>query len=433
MTLVGGVAFAQQQLGPVSGGVLVQSIPSLSPENGLLLSDSALMHVGVTVEGGYDSNVFYDDTPGNNFASSLLRINPFVEISNTARNGEVPSGLYFEARAALTYREYLSSDKDINALRSFTPQIGGSLEHNANGMLAFGLMESFARLQDPPFNHAAAASGMLIRDNNQASAQLRWTPGGGRLQGLLRLTDVIDYFELASLKAASSISNELMLDVSWRWLPKTALFFQARQGYLFHLSDNSALASDNLRALSADGQKFSSYPLRLTLGIRGLITEKTSVALAVGYQNAFYSGGANTTDAGVLGSTLIAAELVVTPIFGAKITFGVRNEFRDSVLGNFYLDDGAYLNLAYQTTTRLIAQLWGSYDHKQYYNAPMVPGGRRNDDLIQAAAALDYYLKSWAFAGISYTLAMNHSDPDLQLSGAKYTKHQVFARVGISY
>src|SRR5438477_695517 len=84
LLLAGGVASAQQY-GPVSGGVVTSGAPVVSPQNGLLLSDGALLHAGVTAEGGYDSNVFYDDTPGNKFNSSVLRITPFAEITNTAR------------------------------------------------------------------------------------------------------------------------------------------------------------------------------------------------------------------------------------------------------------------------------------------------------------------------------------------------------------
>src|SRR3954469_12077134 len=101
LLFVGGVASAQQY-GPVSGGVVTAGAPTVSPQNGLLLSDGAILHAGVTAEGGYDSNVFYDDTPGNKYDSSLLRLTPFAEITNTSRNGEVPSGLFFDARATLT-------------------------------------------------------------------------------------------------------------------------------------------------------------------------------------------------------------------------------------------------------------------------------------------------------------------------------------------
>jgi len=431
LLLVGGVASAQQQLGPVSGGIVTSAPPTISPENGLLLRDGAILHAGVTVEGGYDSNVFYDDTAGNKFASSLMRINPFVELTNTARSGEVPSGLYFDARAALTYREYFASDSNITSLRSFTPTLSASLEHNSNGTLALALMDAFSRIQDAPYTHAEAGNGLIIRDNNLAAAQLRWAPGGGRLQGVLRLTNIIDYFETAPLKPANSMSDELMADVSWRWLPKTALYLQVRQGYVYYFNDQGDLAAaGGALALNGRPQKSSSFPLRAMVGLRGLITEKTAVSLALGYQNAFYSDGEST--GGFLGSTIAAAELVVTPILPAKITFGLRHEFQNSVIGNFYYDDGAYASLAYQTVTRLIGQLWGSYDHKRYYGVPAAP---RVDDTIQAGAILDYYMRSWAFAGASYSLATNSTDYAAAqgLSGANYTKHQVYARLGITY
>jgi len=431
LLLVGGVASAQQY-GPVSGGFLTSGAPTVSPENGLLLSDGALMHAGVTAEGGYDSNVFYDDTPGNKYASSLLRITPFAEITNTARNGDVPSGLFFDARATLAYREYFSSDPSITNLRSFTPSLTASLEHNSNGTLALGVMEGFSRVQDAPYTHGQAANGtMIIRDNNIASAQLRWAPGGGRLQGVLRLTDIIDYFETSALKPANSMANELMLDVSWRWLPKTALYFQVRQGYVYYFNDSADLAAaGGAVALNGSSEKSSSFPLRALLGLRGLITDKTSVGLAVGYQNAFYSNGETTN--GFLGSTFAAGELVVLPILPMKVTFGARHEFQNSVIGNFFYDDGAYLNVSYQTVTRLVGSLWGSYDHKDYRGVPMGP---RLDDLIQTGAILDYYLRSWALIGASYSLARNSTDYTAAqgLSGANYTKHQVFARAGITY
>jgi hypothetical protein len=429
--LLGGAASAQQQYGPVSGGLVVAGTPTVSPQNGLLLSDGALLHAGVTAEGGYDSNVFYDDTPGNKYDSSLLRITPFAEITNTARNGEVPSGLYFDARAALTYREYFSSDSNITTLRSFTPSLGATLEHNSNGTLALSIMDSFSRVQDAPYTHAQVSNGMIIRDNNLAAAQLRLAPGGGRLQGVLRLVNIVDYFETAGLKPANSMSNELMLDVSWRWLPKTALYFQVRQGYIYYFNDSADLAAaGGAFALNNMAEKSSSFPLRAMLGLRGLITEKTSVALAVGYQNAFYSNGEST--GGFLGSTFAAGELVVMPILQTRITFGAKHEFQNSVIGNFLYDDGAYINASYQTPTRLVGSLWGSYDHKEYRGVPMEP---RLDNLVQAGAILDYYLKSWALIGVSYALARNTTDyaPAQGLSGANYTKHQIFARAGITY
>jgi hypothetical protein len=244
---------------------------------------------------------------------------------------------------------------------------------------------------------------------------------------------MIDWFEQDSrLTAANSMTNELMLDVSWRWLPKTALYLQVRQGYVLYFDPNAPGAS----ALVYGGKQ-SSYPLRAVLGVRGLVTEKTSVALALGYQNAFYSGGVNTSSYGFLGSTTAVGELTYLPIFQARLVFGLRHDFQNSVVGNFYYDDGGYVSFSYQTPSRLVGQLWASYDYRRYRGLPNVDGGTgtRNDNYLQAGALLDYHLRSWFFLGVSYSLAQNQSDvPDVALaSGADYTKHQVFARVGVTY
>lgn len=418
---------AAQQLGPVGGVVLrtASQVPP-SPQNGLKLGDGALLHLGVGAEAGYDTNVFYNDS--DRVGSTFLRVTPSAEITNTGRAGEIPSGLFYDLRAALTYREYITDEIDASRLRAFVPTVTMFLEHNSRGSLALGLLESYVRAEEAPYTSSAGQS-LIIRNGNTASAHVRWSPGGGRLQGLVRYTNTIDYFETAYLKAANSIGHEAMLDVSWRWLPKTALYFQLRQGYISYTNSSGSGMTTNL------GDKYSSFPLRTVVGIRGLITEKTSVALAFGYQNAFYSNGATTS--GFLGSTSAAGELVVLPLTGTRVALGARHDFQNSVIGNFFYTDGVYASVAQQTPGGLVGQFWGSYDYRRYYGLQALgaPDPRR-DNMVQAGALLDYFVKSWAYVGASYTLALNRSDyqPGLMpLAGATYTKHQVFARLGITY
>ncbi|HEY4188104.1 MAG TPA: hypothetical protein VGP07_23715 [Polyangia bacterium] len=421
------MSFAQQ-MGPVSGGSLAAgAVAPILPSNGVQLSDGALLHGGISVEGGYDSNIFYTND-STRLGSAVLRVTPFVDLTNTARNGEVPSGLFFDLRASLGYREYLSSNSNITRLRAFTPTANVNIEHNSNGTLALGFSDTYVRVQDAPYTETGVNDDIIIRNDNIALAQLRWSPGGGRLQSILRLTNTLDWFDTAALKAGNSMTNEAMVDVSWRWLPKTALYLQVRQGYVVYLNNDDA---SGLVANGADG-KNSSFPLRAVIGIRGLITEKTSISLGLGYQNAFYSSGATT--GGFWGSTTAAGELVILPIFATKITFGVHHDFQNSVVGNFFYDDGAYASLAHQTVARLVGQLWAGYDHRRYYGLPGSTDARI-DDLIQATASVDFYLKPWAYVGLSYMLAHNSSDylPNMNLSGTNYTKHQIFARVGFTY
>jgi len=427
MCLVARTSHAQQSYGPITGGVLAVPTPVISPTNGVPLSDGAVLHAGVSVEGGYDSNLFYNDD--EKVGSALLRVNPFLDLTNASRTGEAPNGLFFDLRAGASYREYLNSDASIRRLRAIQPTASVNLEHNSGGTLVVGVADTYARLQDAPYTRLGANDDLIVRDNNLASAQLRWSPGGGRLQSTLRLTNTVDWFETAALKAGNSMTNEAMLDVSWRWLPKTALYVQVRQGYVKYLNtqdDSSGLVPSSL------GKKQDSYPLRAMVGIRGLITEKTSVALSVGYQNAFYIGGKSTT--GFFGSTLAAAELIVMPLQTTKLTFGLHHDFQNSVVGNFFYDDGAYASVSHQLVSRLIAQAWGAYDHRRYYGLPagMDP---RVDDMIQATALLDFYIRAWAYVGASYSLIRNRSDylPDQGYSGTNYTKQLVFGHVGLTY
>jgi hypothetical protein len=423
--VLGARTSSAQQLGPFIGGAVRSTALPSSANNGLQLGNGSLLHLGIGAEGGYDTNIFYNDA--DRVSATVLRVTPFLDLSNATRSGEVPSGLFYDVRAALTYREYITNAIDSSRLRAFVPSVSASVEHNSGGTLAFGLMEAFSRSEDAPYTRDTS-QGLIIRDNNVASLQLRWSPGGGRLQGLLRYTNTIDVFETAYLKRANSIGHEGMFDMSWRWLPKTALYFQVRQGYISYLNDTGSGATSL-------GDKSSSFPLRAVLGIRGLITEKTSVALAVGYQNAFYSSGATT--AGFLGSTTLAGELVVLPLVSTRLALGAHHDFQNSVIGNFYYDDGVYLSLAEQTTVGIIAQLWGSYDYRRYNGVSALGGtDERKDNVVQAGAMVDYFLKTWAYAGLSYSLNLNRSDYQVMnssLTGASYTKHQVFARLGLTY
>src|SRR5450432_49242 len=403
------------------GGVSSSWAPAISPATGIQIGDGVILHTGVGVEGGYDSNVFYNDD--TKVGATLVRVTPFIDINNATRTGEVPSGIAYDLNATLTYREYFSDQEDVTRLRAFVPTVRGSLGHTNGGTLTESVTEGYTRAEDAPY-YRGTSQQLIIRNNNVASAQLGWAPGGGRLQSVLRYTNTLDIFETDSLKSANSLGHEALLDVSWRWLPKTALYLQLRQGYISYLN------ADTQAEL---GDKSSSYPLRAVLGVRGLITEKTSVAVGFGYQNDFYSNGATTS--GFLGSTTVAAELVVLPLMFTRVVLGGRHDFQNSVIGNFFYDDGVYASLSQQTVAKLVGQVWVSYDHRRFYGLHDAPDPRV-DNLVQAGAIFDYYLKNWAYAGLSYTLALNRSDykpMDMTLSGATYTKQQIFARVGITY
>ena len=342
--VVGGVvsprsSFGQQGAVAANGSQSLAGRAPAGTEGGLKVSDDLMMHVGAGTEVGYDSNVYYSDGTSS-AGSSILRVLTFAELTN-ALHGEIPSGVYFDLNANLVYRQYFSGVvQSTDAKSAFMPTLGAYLEFSSGQQVGLSVGDTFTRSEEPPY---LPGSGPITRDTNTGSLQLRWSPGGGRLQGVVRYTNVVDVFE-GTFRYGSSMSHEAMIDGSWRWFPKTALFVNVRQGYVSYFNPST----------DPTNPKVSSLPLHATVGLRGLITEKTSVSLAVGYTNGFYSSGPNPSG---LGNLSASVDLSYRPTLTTGLALGYQHDFQNSLLGNYYSLDGVRASL--QQMLFQPVDLWG--------------------------------------------------------------------------
>jgi hypothetical protein len=386
---------------------------------GIQLSEGLLLHTGIGVEAGYDTNVFFAHT--NTVGSSIFRVMPYLELTNATRTGPVSSEISFDARAGLQYRHYGSDNADIQrtGADAWMPNAGVSLGIGGAGQFGFAVADVFARLEDPPYQ-LQVGSGAIVRENNQASIEGRWSPGGGRLTSLLRFTDMIDMYNASSgYNYANAVTNTLTLDVAWRWLPKTAIFLDVQQGYVDYLNTTAA--------------KFSAFPLRITAGLRGLLTSKTSAVLTLGYVNGFYGGPGGSTG-GFLNSTYADLSLTVQLTQLSRGVVGFRHDFLNEVISSFGYEDTAYLSYVQQIAGRLGLDLSGRFAHVTYGGTFVdVMQEGRSDNFFQVGASLDYFLRNWAYVGVGYSLLDSISSPSPALDANDYVKQQVFARLGITY
>jgi Putative beta-barrel porin 2 len=404
-----------QQMGTTS---LVGRAPTAS-EGGVRLGDDLSLRLGAGTEAGYDSNVYYQDGASQVSSSSILRVLGFAELTN-AIHGEIPSGLYFDVTANLVYRQYFSDSVQPSDVRTaFIPTLGAYLELSSGQQIGLAIGDSFTRTEDPPYNPGA---GPIVRNTNTGSVQLRWSPGGGRLQGLLRYTNVVEVFEKTALQDytyGNSMSHELMLDGSWRWFPKTALYLNVRQGYVSYFNPST----------DPMNPKVSSLPFHVTVGLRGLLTEKTSLSLGVGYTNGFYSSGPNPSG---FGSLYASVDISYRPTLTTNLALGYQHDFQNSLLGNYYTLDGVRASLQQLLFGRLTFGASTLYQNRRFSNAP----GPRTDNFFQVGASLDYQVKSWAYLGALYNLYSNDSNAATAMAGggtASYVKHQVLGRIGVIF
>jgi hypothetical protein len=393
---------------------------------GIQIADGVLLHAGIGAEAGYDTNVFY--APNNLIGSSIFRVMPYAEITNATRTGPTSRELSFDARAGLQYRHYGNSEVASAYRDAWNPNAGLSLSLGG-AQFGLGVADVFARIEDPPYatGGGVPSSAGIERTNNQASIEGRWSPGGGRLTGLLRFTNMVNIYDTSPLgptySYANAMTNTLMLDVAWKWLPKTAIFLNVQQSAVDYFDQTAA----TLNKLS------NSYPLLVTAGLRGLLTEKTSAVLTLGYVNAFYSDGTSTS--GFLGSTYLDLAFTARLTQLSRAVVGFRHDFVNAVISNFAYQETAYASYVQQIAGRLGLDLSGRYSYLSYQGETvdanqMTPGGgNRVDNFFQLGATLDYFLRNWAYLGVGYSLLDNRSNIPIN----DYLKQQVFARLGITY
>jgi hypothetical protein len=389
---------------------------------GIQLSDDLLLHSGVGVEYGYDTNVFYTNTDAQ--GSAILRVMPYLELTNATRNGPAARDVTFDARAGLQYRHYFSDAQDLQSYRdSWMPNAGLSLSLGGASQFGFAVADVFARIEDPPYANGGVIIGAAIdRYNNQASLEGRWSPGGGRLTSLLRFTDMVDYYK-GQYDYANALTNTLTLDIAWKWLPKTAIFLDVSQGDVDYLNNTVNTVTNQV-------SKVSSFPLRVTAGLRGLLTEKTSALLQLGYVNGFYSSGGSTT--GFLGSTFAEAALTVRPTQLSRVVVGARHDFLNAVIANFAYEETIYLSYVQQLAGRFALDVSGRYAYLSYEGNlvdPLAAMQGRVDNFVQGGVTLDYFMRSWVYLGVGYSLLDNSSS----IAADSYVKQQVFARLGVTY
>jgi hypothetical protein len=184
------------------------------------------------------------------------------------------------------------------------------------------------------------------------------------------------------------------------------------------------------------GQKKSdSFPLRAVAGLRGLITQKLTMNVALGYANGLYEAGPTTS--GIAGSLSISVDGTYRPTVTSAVTLGYRHDFQNSILGNFYYVDAFYASFQQQIAGRVSAMVSGRYERRNF----QIDGGTagtitRLDNFVQAGAAIDYHIRSWMYAGVGYGLVLNDSEAaagGTSAGAVNYVKHQVFARLGVTY
>ncbi|MEO7328379.1 MAG: hypothetical protein ABI193_07365 [Minicystis sp.] len=319
------------------------------------------LHPGAAAEFGYDSN-YYRRAPEENPIGALrFRLTPSFSISTLtkARRDSAPSTTQpdFEFRAAIsaTYNEFfpisggrdetdraqMSNDRNVSA--DLDLRLGIMPGRTWSGSIYAGVVRALTPSNnglnaDPNgSNNSIHEVDGFRRILPRAGGEIAYTPGSGLLDWRLGYQFSGTFFESANFNQLSNIQNQIETRGRWRFLPRTALIYDARFGFITYPNPTG---------------KTASHPMRAMLGVSGLVTNTFSVQAMIGWGASFYTPKPQEDFNSVIGRAEAKWFLAPGPSESASaslstISVGFSRDFFDSFIGTYLERDRGYIDFSY--------------------------------------------------------------------------------------
>jgi hypothetical protein len=387
------------------------------------------LHPGLAAEAGYDSNYFLRSSkypaPNGPIGALRFRLTPSLALSTISQQrregdggaGEPPK-LTFRAGAAATYNELIATNSDYSSQVSSQRNVGWL----ANLSLAIlpqrpwgaDLFADFTRTVQP----STDPDNNFNRMDARFGGGVIWTPGGGMFDWRLGYQYTLSYFEDTLFRSLSTGEHQANTKGRWRFLPRTALMYDATLGFL--------------RYNNPDPGRLNSTPVRARLGMNGLITQSFGVLAMAGWGSSFYTGAANAQQ---FDSIIAQAELTwfitanpsTDPAAASQalssISVGYVRDFVNSYISDFYRSDRFYARASYFAGGKFLLQAEGgaamhAYSTAYDQNRNALGTGGFNETRVDATAFGEYRFADSFGVNATLRYTANLNDVRITLPGA---------------
>jgi hypothetical protein len=362
---------------------------------GIRVSDSLVLHLGLGLEAGYDTNALYEAT--NTDQAVRLRITPYLDLGTPTRSAQqqgTPQGpataapkAQFKLGVATYYDHHFPVGNDAAAVN----QLNGANALGVDTKLQlvvfpegkFSFLTDLSYLRTQQAYETADDAGRARHDIGPGIG-VRFRPGGGTLSIETGYRLRLMLFEDADIgDQANRHGHDVRVNTSWKLFPKTALVSRINFTPTFYMGSSSA--------------KSDSYPVRSLFGLQGLIANRFGLLLLAGYGVSNYVYGPNFS------SVIAQLELMffATPV--STIRLGGERDFVDSFYANYYVKNGGYVSYSQLFGGVFLATIKGDFSARQYatYTLPISGGTAeastpsRLDYWIGATLTLEYRTTAW--------------------------------------
>ncbi|MBH24466.1 MAG: hypothetical protein CMH57_08450 [Myxococcales bacterium] len=328
------------------------------------------LHPGLFIEGGYDSNVFFEDDSEN--PSNATKLNGVIKLGvETPR----PKKAQLDLEVGLTYSELFAEEQAIQNQSGVTAFGRGTLLFNPNGSVAVGVFDYFRRTNEAPNTFSSAT---FNRFSNEAGGILKIQPGGK----LLTL-DLEGSYAVVRNGIVDDLDHNIVrlgAQGKWKFLPKTAFVLVASQRFINYEQSTRDTVNDNIPEDSL--ANINSSPLRVEGGLNGLIFTRISATAMIGYGNSFYEDGPSFS--GLIGRAEAGYEIGPT----SQFRLGYHRNFEDSSFGNYATFHRVFARYNHLIGGIFNLRLEGTYTLRQF--APVANPILLGDVMEEGAPARRY-------------------------------------------
>lgn len=325
------------------------------------------LHPGVAGEVGFDSNFFQGagresadgvgipvaerfrptsngDTYGRlglfdepKTGAYRFRLTPSLTIESLGakRGAEGRAGRLMDLRATISgsYNELLATkqrfSEEVSHRRFVTADAGVGANFLPDRPWGMRLDGKFIRSVQP-VNDPSAPPG-FDRSTFRGGSAVEWRPGGDLLRWSLGYQLTYVHFENSAFSELSNVEQGAHLNGRWKFLPRTAMFYQGSYSYLTYPF--------------AGFSKVAGAPLSSRIGINGLMTDHFGILASVGWKSLFFA--AQEEFNGAIGELQLAwypqprpqLSPDEAPVGLSSIKLGYRRDASSAYLGNYVQTD----------------------------------------------------------------------------------------------
>jgi len=390
-----------RKLGYALALVGVLSLPSVANAQLQLFDRSAnegpgiktgrlVLHPGLSLEGGYDTNVFLADQ--NEGGSFILRLTGYLDVATEPpqrqREGEankpVQQKIVFRGGVGVRYYQYFDDRVDPNA----AADAHINFAYNPSEVFTLEVQDMFLRTIRP-FTNASTPDGPTTsygRNINRASIDFVGRTKSQVLEGRLGYTNVFEFFDSDLFQYGNSITHRVPAQLSWSFFPNSALIY--RVNYENQQYDETEVAASSTLLLD-------SNRVRTDFGYNGALTERLSMTALIGYTAGFYAF-ADDFD-----GLVARVDFRWQPRPTIEMLAGYDRNFRPSFIGNYYQSNRLFIESTFVVAgaLRLGVDGWVSFDKSGLALAPdgTLLGDQpyREDIRVHAGIIGEYRFRSW--------------------------------------